>query len=117
VDVRACSICAPCGCGLACARAGLAKAEPGADAGPAGDRGTDADPVLAQQLGGGTAAVRRGLKIVAAATEVGLLTGFFGVGGGFVIVPAPALGVEMPVAAGTSLLIIARGSRRLDPQA
>ncbi len=47
-------------------------------------------------------------KIVAAATAVGLLTGFFGVGGGFVIVPALvlALGFDMPAAVGTSLLVI-----------
>jgi len=59
-----------------------------------------------------TAAVRRGLKVVAVATGVGLLTGFFGVGGGFVIVPALvlALGFEMPVAVGTSLLVIAINS-------
>ena len=52
------------------------------------------------------------LRIVAAATAVGLLTGFFGVGGGFVIVPALvlALGFEMPVAVGTSLLVIAINS-------
>ena len=57
-------------------------------------------------------AVRQGLKILAAATGVGLLTGFFGVGGGFVIVPALvlALGFEMPVAVGTSLLVIAINS-------
>ena len=61
---------------------------------------------------GRTAAVRRGLKIAAAATGVGLLTGFFGVGGGFVIVPALvlALGFDMPVAVGTSLLVIAINS-------
>ncbi len=54
----------------------------------------------------------RALKVVAAATVVGLLTGFFGVGGGFVIVPALvlALGFEMPVAVGTSLLVIAVNS-------
>jgi uncharacterized protein len=48
-------------------------------------------------------------KVIAAATGVGLLTGFFGVGGGFVIVPALvlALGFDMPVAVGTSLLVIA----------
>jgi uncharacterized membrane protein YfcA len=62
--------------------------------------------------GGGSVAVRRGLKIVAAATGVGLLTGFFGVGGGFVIVPALvlALGYGMPAAVGTSLLVIAINS-------
>ena len=58
------------------------------------------------------AASRRGAKVVAAATAVGLLTGFFGVGGGFVIVPALvlALGFDMPTAVGTSLLVIAINS-------
>ena len=67
---------------------------------------------LARQRAGGTVTVRQGLKIAAAATGVGLLTGFFGVGGGFVIVPALvlALGFDMPVAAGTSLLVIAINS-------
>lgn len=60
----------------------------------------------------GAPAVRQALKIVAAATGVGLLTGFFGVGGGFVIVPALvlALGFDMPVAVGTSLLVISINS-------
>ena len=66
----------------------------------------------ARQRPGRTAAVRQGLKIAAAATGVGLLTGFFGVGGGFVVVPALVLvlGFEMPVAVGTSLLVIAINS-------
>lgn len=48
------------------------------------------------------------VKVVAAGSVVGLLTGFFGVGGGFVIVPALvlALGFTMPEAVGTSLLVI-----------
>ena len=48
-------------------------------------------------------------KIVAAGTAVGFLTGLFGVGGGFVIVPALALVLEFPmgIAIGTSLLVIA----------
>jgi len=48
------------------------------------------------------------LKVVVAGTIVGLLTGFFGVGGGFVIVPALvlALGFTMAEAVGTSLLVI-----------
>ena len=43
------------------------------------------------------------------ASAVGLLTGFFGVGGGFVVVPALVLvlGFEMGVAVGTSLLVVA----------
>jgi hypothetical protein len=55
---------------------------------------------------------RRVVKVVVAATAVGLLTGFFGVGGGFVIVPALvlALGFDMPVAVGTSLLVISINS-------
>lgn len=42
------------------------------------------------------------------ATAVGLLTGFFGVGGGFVVVPALVLAMRlsMPVAVGTSLVVI-----------
>lgn len=48
------------------------------------------------------------VKVAAAGTTVGLLTGFFGVGGGFVIVPmlVLALGFSMPEAVGTSLLVI-----------
>lgn len=48
------------------------------------------------------------LKVIFAGSIVGLLTGFFGVGGGFVIVPALvlALGFTMPEAVGTSLLVI-----------
>lgn len=51
-------------------------------------------------------------KVVVTATAVGLLTGFFGVGGGFVLVPALvlALSFPMPVAVGTSLLVIAVNS-------
>jgi uncharacterized membrane protein YfcA len=50
--------------------------------------------------------------VLATATAVGLLTGFFGVGGGFTLVPALvlALSFPMPVAVGTSLLIIAINS-------
>ncbi len=47
-------------------------------------------------------------KVLVAGTIVGLLTGFFGVGGGFVIVPALVLALrfDMPEAVGTSLLVI-----------
>jgi uncharacterized membrane protein YfcA len=56
--------------------------------------------------------VRLTTKVVAAGTGVGFLTGLFGVGGGFVIVPALALllGLAMPEAIGTSLLVIAINS-------
>ena len=51
----------------------------------------------------------RAVQILAVGTAVGFLTGLFGVGGGFVIVPALALvlGFPMPIAVGTSLLVIA----------
>lgn len=47
-------------------------------------------------------------QVAAAGTAVGALTGFFGVGGGFIIVPAliMVLGFTMPDAVGTSLVII-----------
>ena len=47
--------------------------------------------------------------MAAAATAVGLITGFFGVGGGFVVVPVLVLvlGFDMAAAAGTSLVVIA----------
>lgn len=49
------------------------------------------------------------LELVAAGSLVGFLTGLFGVGGGFVIVPALALVLQysMPQAIGTSLVVIA----------
>lgn len=52
------------------------------------------------------------VRVVIAATIVGLVTGFFGVGGGFVVVPALvlALGFDMPAAVGTSVLVIAINS-------
>lgn len=52
------------------------------------------------------------VRVLVTATVVGLLTGFFGVGGGFALVPALvlALGFSMPVAVGTSLLVIAVNS-------
>lgn len=51
-------------------------------------------------------------KVLIAGTVVGFITGFFGVGGGFVVVPALvlALDFEMPEAVGTSLLVIAINS-------
>jgi uncharacterized membrane protein YfcA len=50
----------------------------------------------------------RALKVLVTATAVGLLTGFLGVGGGFLVVPALvlALGLPMEFAAGTSLVVI-----------
>ena len=51
-------------------------------------------------------------RSIPAGVVVGFLTGLFGVGGGFLIIPALVLmlGVEMPIAIGTSLLIITANS-------
>jgi uncharacterized membrane protein YfcA len=48
-------------------------------------------------------------KALSMGLGIGVLTGFFGVGGGFLIVPALiiVMGFPMPIAIGTSLLIIA----------
>lgn len=50
----------------------------------------------------------RAVTVLVAATVVGLLTGFLGVGGGFLVVPALLLAVSLPMehAAGTSLVVI-----------
>lgn len=54
----------------------------------------------------------RALKVLVTGLGVGLLTGFLGVGGGFVVVPALvlALSLGLPQAVGTSLLVIAVNS-------
>lgn len=51
-------------------------------------------------------------KIVACGLVVGFLTGFLGVGGGFLVVPALVIALRMPMtfAVGTSLMIIAINS-------
>jgi hypothetical protein len=55
---------------------------------------------------------RTALVVLVAGSAVGFLTGLFGVGGGFVIVPALALALKLPLpeAIGTSLLVIAINS-------
>lgn len=72
-----------------------------------GDNHNDRDDLLAG-LRTGERQVGRLLKLLAAATGVGLLTGFFGVGGGFLVVPALVLvlGLPMTLGAGTSLVVI-----------
>lgn len=55
---------------------------------------------------------RTWLRLLLAGLVIGALTGFFGVGGGFIIVPVlvVALGFAMPQAVGTSLIVIALNS-------
>ena len=50
----------------------------------------------------------RAVKVLVTATVVGLLTGFLGVGGGFLVVPALVLALALPMtyAAGTSPVVI-----------
>lgn len=82
---------------------------------PSCTRSGEASAVAAQVPDGAVRTLPRAMapgrvvKIVAAGTVVGFLTGLFGVGGGFVIVPALALVLEFPMgdAIGTSLLVIA----------
>ncbi len=73
--------------------------------------GRTATAVRADQLVAVTG-VLAAVRLVAAGLLIGFLTGFLGVGGGFVIVPVLvlALGFPMPVAVGTSLLVIALNS-------
>ncbi len=51
-------------------------------------------------------------KVITTGAALGILTGFFGVGGGFLIVPTLVLvlGLPMSLAVGTSLLVIAMNS-------
>lgn len=57
-------------------------------------------------------AITTAVRILAAGLGIGLLTGFLGVGGGFIIVPVLVvlLRYDMPAAVGTSLLVIALNS-------
>jgi uncharacterized membrane protein YfcA len=75
-------------------------------------------PVAGGDPGGGRITILQRLDtksaavLLTAGTGIGFLTGLFGVGGGFVIVPALTLlvGLNMPEAIGTSLLVIAINS-------
>lgn len=73
---------------------------------------SDANPETADGDEAGHELKNRLPMLVVTATAVGFLTGLFGVGGGFVIVPALTivLGVSMRVAVGTSLVVIAINS-------
>ena len=70
-------------------------------------RGTLDDPIITFSP---TFACRcpRAVKVLITASVVGLLTGFLGVGGGFLVVPALLLALALPMeyAVGTSLLAI-----------
>jgi uncharacterized membrane protein YfcA len=79
-------------------RRGQPEAHPGSHAG---------DPIIALKPSF-ACDCRRAVKVLITATVVGLLTGFLGVGGGFLVVPALilALGLPMKYAAGTSLVVI-----------
>lgn len=72
-------------------------------------RGSRRSPAGACRTGEGRIDWRRCLpRAIAAGAAVGALTGLFGVGGGFVIVPALSvlLGLEAQVAVATSLLVV-----------
>jgi uncharacterized membrane protein YfcA len=94
------------------------QTEPGA-----GDDDCAPHPEASASAGGGTTTLTAttprlqvtaavAAKVLAAGSVVGFITGFFGVGGGFVIVPALVLtlGFDMADAVGTSLLVIAINS-------
>jgi uncharacterized membrane protein YfcA len=79
----------------------------GSEGGPAPRRAVLDDPIITFSP---TFACQcpRALKVLVTATVVGLLTGFLGVGGGFLVVPALLLALALPMeyAAGTSLVVI-----------
>ena len=85
-----------------CTRAGETRAlgQPGM---------SDGDTLTRHRVTGRRVEARTIVIVLAAGSAVGFLTGLFGVGGGFVIVPALALVLKlrMPEAIGTSLLVIA----------
>lgn len=92
---------------------GAAVAETGAVAGGGPAPPTAGGPGTAGATAVLVAPARRSVarrvgKIVAAGSVVGFLTGFLGVGGGFLVVPALTMlmGLSMPAAIGTSLLVL-----------
>lgn len=87
------------------APAGTAQAATSVGAAATGGRTGTAAPAAAP---GGAGPGGSFTRILLTGSVVGFLTGFLGVGGGFVIVPAlvTVLGLSMPIAVGTSLLII-----------
>lgn len=87
--------------------AGGPPAEVPSASGEAGPQPDD-DAVPEPETEGG----HHALLVIGSAAVVGFLTGFLGVGGGFIAVPALVLALRMPmaIAAGTSLLIISLNS-------
>lgn len=84
----------------------IASACPGCTrSGEAGALADRREPLVA----GGHRKVASVAATVGVGIGVGFLTGLFGVGGGFVVVPALALvlGASMPIAVGTSMLVVA----------
>ena len=84
---------------------------PGSDTGP--DHGAGPVSVLARETTARATSARPSpVAVAAVALGVGVLTGFFGVGGGFVIVPALVLALRLPMeqAVGTSLMVVALNS-------
>ncbi|MEJ8278848.1 sulfite exporter TauE/SafE family protein [Pseudonocardia spirodelae] len=75
---------------------------------PAAGGGTSGATAVLEAPTRRRATVRRVAKIAGAGSVVGFLTGFLGVGGGFLVVPALTMlmGLSMPAAIGTSLLVL-----------
>ncbi len=76
------------------------------------DRPASRDPSPAGASGDPGAPPWWSARVIGSATAVGLVTGFFGVGGGFVAVPALMWGARLPVkmATATGLLVIVMNS-------
>ncbi len=76
------------------------------------DRGSSGGGAARTLVHGAGTRRRDWTRIIPAGLAIGALTGFFGVGGGFVIVPALVVALQFPMAAavGTSLLVIAVNS-------
>jgi uncharacterized membrane protein YfcA len=96
---------------VAAGAAGAGSGVAAAGAEGAADELVASEPVgaaVVQQAAGWVAQVARVARVALAGLVVGFLTGLFGVGGGFVIVPALtlALGLFMPIAIATSLAVI-----------
>ena len=89
------------------ARRSRPRARRSAPGRPGSRRPTLDDPIIAFREGF-MCDCPRAVKVLVTATAVGLLTGFLGVGGGFLVVPALVLALALPMtyAAGTSLVVI-----------